>query len=84
MHIIAELVTPLGKFGLTSSPTITTFCPKSYDVIFSTHCRRSSCWLDCRVCPFDDHPATTACHTTPKYFLSKFGITPDTHPEYFI
>ena len=84
MHIIAEFITSLGKFGLTDSPISPVPRPDGYYVIFSTHRIRSRCGFDCDTCPLENHNPVKACYATPEHFLPIFGITPESHPEYFI
>ena len=84
MSIIAEFTTPDGKFGLTDSSIFPIPRPDDYRVIFSIHNRRSKCDLGCGTCPLDNKHHTKACYSTPEHFLPIFGITLDSHPEYFI
>ena len=85
MSIIAEFTTPLGRFGLSSERWFPKDSYNEYYVVFSLHgTTRTRCTLDCRKCPLENTPYTKPCCTTPEYFLPKFGITLDTHPEYFI
>ena len=82
MTIIAEFTTPEGRFGLTDSSITPIPRIDGYVTIFSTHKRRSRCNYNCTTCPLES-PAKP-CYATPEHFLPKFGITPESHPEYFI
>ena len=85
MSIIAELITPLGKCGLESNHSLSQSYNNNYAVVFSIHgTARIRCSLDCQTCPLDNKHPTKSCYTTPEHFLPIFGITPQSHPEYFI
>ena len=85
MPIIAELITPLGKCGLESNHSLSQSYNNNYAVVFSVHgTARTKCSLarNCQTCPFNNK--TKPCFTAPEHFLPIFGITPQSHPEYFI
>ena len=87
MAIIAELITPLGKCGLESNHLLSQSYSSDYAVVFSVHgTARTKCSLarNCQTCPLDNKNTTKSCYTTPEHFLPIFGITPQSHPEYFI
>lgn len=85
MTIMAEFITPQGRFGLAAERQLPReFCPDYY-VVFSVHgTSRTRCQLECSKCPLENNIPYKNCFTTPHTFLPKFGITPDTHPELFI
>ena len=85
MTIMAEFITPQGRFGLAAERQLPQkFCPDYY-VVFSAHgTSRTRCQLECSICPLENSIHDKGCFTTPHTFLPKFGITPDTHPELFI
>ena len=85
MAIIAELTTSQGKCGLDSKHTLSQSYSNDYAVVFSVHgAAHTRCLLDCNICPLDNDSITKPCFTTPEHFLPIFGITPQSHPEYFI
>ena len=85
MSIIAEITTCLGKCGLDSEHSLSQSYSNDYAVVFSIHgTARTRCQLNCQTCPLKNDSETKLCFATPEHFLPKFGITPESHPEYFI
>ena len=84
MTIIAEFTIPAGKFGLTHLNIFPILCPDDYIAIFSVHGKRSNCQYYCTKCPLDNKQSVQPCFQTPEHFLPIFGITQESHPEYFI
>ena len=85
MTIIAEFTTPQGRFGLAAEQYLPNTFDTGYYVVFSVHgTSRTRCHLDCSTCPLENGIHGRGCYTTPYTFLPKFGITPQSHPEYFL
>ena len=92
MNIIAEYTENGHIYGLTDKP-LQFLSATPYSVVFSTTEARSYCSSDlaCTTCPFSSlviEGNNISCQEPitkrPVYYLTLFGITQDTHPEYFI
>ena len=91
--IVATYQHDAYTFGLsTEDLSFTEDYLDSYHVIFSLTGYRSSCssYLPCSSCPFGNALMNdVTCQEGPitkrnPYYLSLFGITRESHPEYFI
>ena len=83
--MIAEFTKNGHRYGLTTEKPDPFYM--NYRVVFSLYKggTRSSCAeIHCDDCPFNNLRSSSVCVHDRNYYLSKFGIMQDTHPEYFI
>ena len=89
MNIIAVFTENDNVFGLTADPVNGNFYHNDFTAVFSLHNNgsRTSCHnlgrcssTECSL----NSPTTLPCYKDLRHYLPKFGITQNTHPEYFI
>ena len=83
--MIAEFTENGYRYGLTTEKPDPFY--RNYRIVFSVYKggTRSSCAeIDCDDCPFNNPRSSSVCIHDRDHYLSKFGITRESHPELFI